>query len=196
MKRTLIFVFIIFSFSNCFSQNKDINLLKDINLNRNKSLDKGFKFITNTATPISFALPIGMLATGFVRNDQVLKNKSYVASASIIMAVAVTTSLKYIINRKRPYVSYPEIDKQTSGGGPSFPSGHTTVAFATATSLSLAYPKAYIIVPAYLWAGSVAYSRMHLGVHYPSDVLVGIIVGVGSSFLCCKAQKLFVKKIE
>jgi membrane-associated phospholipid phosphatase len=50
-------------------------------------------------------------------------------------------------------------------------------AFALATSLSLSYPKCYIIVPSFAWASSVGYSRMDLGVHYPSDVLAGAIVG-------------------
>ncbi|NTW34473.1 MAG: phosphatase PAP2 family protein [Bacteroidetes bacterium] len=194
MKKTIVFTFFIFFYVNCFSQNIDINLLKDININRNKNLDKSFKFITNTATPLSFAIPLGVFATGLIRKEKELINKGYVTGASVILAASITTTLKYVINRKRPYLSYPEIDKQAKEGSPSFPSGHTTVAFAAATSLSLNFPKAYVIVPAYIWAGSVAYSRMHLGVHYPSDVLAGIVIGVGSSFLCYKAQNWFINK--
>jgi undecaprenyl-diphosphatase len=46
-----------------------------------------------------------------------------------------------------------------------------------ATALSLSFSKKKIIIPVYLWAMLVAYSRMALGVHYPSDVLAGIIIG-------------------
>ncbi|MDO9339524.1 MAG: phosphatase PAP2 family protein, partial [Bacteroidales bacterium] len=56
---------------------------------------------------------------------------------------------------------------------------------------TLAYPKWYIIVPSYTWASTVAYSRMDLGVHYPSDVLIGALVGAGSAYLTYKInQKL------
>lgn len=74
------------------------------------------------------------------------------------------------------------------------PSGHTSTAFATATSLSLAYPKWYVVAPSFVWAGAIGYSRMHLGVHYPSDVLAGAIVGSGSAYLTYKANQWINKK--
>ncbi|HEU4788615.1 MAG TPA: phosphatase PAP2 family protein, partial [Flavobacterium sp.] len=52
----------------------------------------------------------------------------------------------------------------------------------------------YVIAPSFLWAGAVGYSRMYLGVHYPTDVLAGAIVGSGSAFLCYKLNKWINKK--
>ena len=49
--------------------------------------------------------------------------------------------------------------------------------------MTFAFPKWYVAVPAFSWAGAVGYSRMHLGVHYPSDFLVGAAVGAGSAWL-------------
>jgi membrane-associated phospholipid phosphatase len=58
----------------------------------------------------------------------------------------------------------------------------------------MAYPKWYVVVPSFVWASSVGYSRMHLGVHYPSDVLVGALVGSGSAVLMNKANEWLNKK--
>ncbi len=55
-------------------------------------------------------------------------------------------------------------------------------AFALATSLSIRYPKWYVIAPSALWACSVGFSRMNQGAHYPSDVLAGAAIGIGFSF--------------
>jgi len=63
------------------------------------------------------------------------------------------------------------------------PSGHTSTAFATATALTLQYPKWYVIAPSYVYAGLVGYSRMHPGVHHPSDVLAGALIGAGCAYL-------------
>ena len=77
--------------------------------------------------------------------------------------------------------------------GRSFPSGHTSLAFSTAASLSIQFNKWYVTLPAYLWAGSVAYSRMYLGVHYPTDVLGGAAVGIGSAYLAHWLNQKFFK---
>jgi membrane-associated phospholipid phosphatase len=111
------------------------------------------------------------------------------SGVAIVAAVSMSTVLKYGIHRERPYSRYPDIEKLSDDSTPSFPSGHTTSAFCTATSLSLMYPKWYVIVPSYSWAVAVGYSRMHMGMHYPSDVLMGAIIGTASSFLSFKVQK-------
>ncbi|MCW3085600.1 MAG: hypothetical protein JWP12_2966 [Bacteroidetes bacterium] len=182
--RSFLFVFICCCSFSVFSQNADINILKSINLGRNKQLDPAFRGITNSVTPVSIAVPVTVLAVGLIKHDSAIKNKGLCIGASLIIAAGISTGLKYSVNRTRPFVTYPFIDKATSGGSPSFPSGHTSDAFATATSLSLAFPKWYVIAPSYVWACSVGYSRMHLGVHYPSDVLAGAITGAGSAYLC------------
>lgn len=191
----VILLFILSAFSiNCFSQNADIDLLRKINLNRNKNLDGTFKFITDQAGTVAFGTPIVVIGSGLLMNDSATKAKGYVVGASLIVASGISSIMKWSINRERPFNKYTDIEKKTSGGSPSFPSGHTSMAFLTATSLSLVYPKWYVIVPSFLWASSVGYSRMHLGVHYPSDVAVGALVGAGSAFFCYKAQKWLTKK--
>ena len=189
----LTFIMLIFSF-NSFSQNADIELLRKINLNRNKNLDGGFQFISNTTGIVSFGVPAVVLGTGLIMNDSSIKHKGILLGTCLIVTSGMTVIMKYSINRVRPFKTYPEIEKLSSAGSKSFPSGHTSEAFSTATSLSLAIPKWYVIAPSFLWASSVGYSRMHLGVHYPSDVAAGALVGAGSAFLCYKAQKWLNKK--
>lgn len=173
---------------NIFAQNADIELLRKINVDRNTHLDGSFRLITNAASPICVAAPVSMLAIGLIKHDKETINKGLVAGSSVLLSVTVSTVLKYSIMRQRPFWTYPDIQKETAGGGYSFPSGHTTMAFSTATAMSLAYPKWYVVAPGYVLAGLVGYSRMHLGVHYPSDVLFGAIIGTGSAFLSYKVQ--------
>lgn len=166
------------------AQNIDIRLLREINLHRNTSLDGTFKFISNSAAPVTFATPVILYSVGMINADSALKRKALVVGASVITAAVITTIMKKVVNRPRPYVTYPDIQKLSSGGSGSFPSGHTSDAFSFATSMSLEFPKWYVIAPSYAWATAVAYSRMDLGVHYPSDVLMGAVVGAGSAYLC------------
>jgi len=123
-----------------------------------------------------------MATYSVIKKDSLVKTNLIIMGESLIITGIITHSLKIIINRKRPYKTYPEIEKLSNGASPSFPSGHTSEAFSFATSLSLLYPKYYIIVSSFTWACAVAYSRVDLGVHYPSDVLAGAIIGAGSAY--------------
>jgi len=190
-RKALIFLFIPFLLLSkpITAQNADINLLRDINVKRNTHLDKSFKLITNSVMPVGIGLPLGLIATGLINKDKVTRNNGLEVGASFIIASCISTGLKITVNRPRPFVTYPDIQKMADAGSYSFPSGHTTAAFATATSVSLIYPKWYVIAPAFTWACLSGYSRMHLGVHYPTDVLAGIIIGAGSAFLTHQGAK-------
>lgn len=117
------------------------------------------------------------------------------SAASLGIAISISTALKYAVSRPRPYNTYPgDIIKRDNAGPYSFPSGHTTAAFGVATSLSLTYKKWYVATPAYLYAGLVAYSRMRLGMHYPTDVLTGALLSTGSGFLTWKLDEIIRKR--
>lgn len=112
-----------------------------------------------------------------------LKNAGEVVFAELLN-LGVTMGTKSIVRRPRPWVAYEgDLVCLQQVRSTSFPSGHTSIAFATATSLTLVYPKWYVAVPAFTWAGAVGFSRMYVGAHYPSDVLVGALVGAGSAIL-------------
>jgi membrane-associated phospholipid phosphatase len=168
------------------AQNPDIHLLRNINLNRNTSLDRTFNFVTNSAAPVSFTAPVAFWIVGKASHNEKLVEHGVVSGTAVFLSLSLSYLTKYSIRRARPYTTYQDIQPYTADNTPSFPSNHTTVAFSTATYLSLAYPKWYVIVPSYGWASAVGYSRLHLGEHYPTDVLGGAILGAGSAFLCYK----------
>ena len=184
--RILLIPLIATIFTGVCAQNIDIRLLRDVNLNRSKSLDGTFNAITNSAGPVSFAVPLVCWGIGRFSGNEKLEQQGVISGSAIILTVTVSYLTKYTVNRSRPYKTYPDIQPFSSDNTPSFPSNHTSVAFSAATSFSLAYPRWYVIVPSYTWASVVAYSRLHLGEHYPSDVLAGAIIGAGSAFVCYK----------
>jgi membrane-associated phospholipid phosphatase len=99
------------------------------------------------------------------------------AFASLAATYIVQAQVKPRFRRVRPFVNR---EARVVGTGPadsSFPSGHTASSFAAATALTFFYPKAGPL--AYGLATAVAASRVHLGVHFPSDVAVGGGIGVG-----------------
>ena len=187
-------IFFLLSFVIVSSQNIDFNILKQVNSNRNKALDPTFKAITNSAIPISIATPVVLYSIGIIQKDSLIKKKAVFVGETFLVSAFITLASKQIIKRERPYNRYLELDPVVFENSYSMPSGHTSTAFATATSLSLAYPKWYVIAPSFIWAGSIGYSRMHLGVHYPSDVLIGAFVGSGSAYLTHKVNQWLNKK--
>jgi membrane-associated phospholipid phosphatase len=179
--------------SNISAQNADIEVLKSIN--GNTSTIGVSKAISNSTTYISLGIPVVMGAVALLgKDDDLLKNAIYVG-VSLGVDGVLTLGIKEIVRRPRPVTTYPNvIIAYENEKSMSFPSGHTSLAFATATALSLKYPKWYVIAPTYLWACSVGYSRMNLGVHYPSDVLGGAILGAGSAYLTYQVNQWFWKK--
>ena len=103
----------------------------------------------------------------------------------VILAIGLSTLLtdtilKPLIARSRPYVHYTDIDvigvRQANA---SFPSSHASNAFAAAYAMSRAFPGARVI----FWtiAVLVAFARVYVGVHYPSDVVFGGLVGLAAA---------------
>jgi membrane-associated phospholipid phosphatase len=196
MKRLHIFILahILLVTTGTRAQNFDIDLLKSINQNQSSFKDDYSSLMSKSVTPVTIAVPVSLLVAGWVKNNKKLKLDAAYFAGGYILSAMITHGAKRIIQRDRPFVTYSFISKRDDGGGYSFPSGHTSAAFHNATALSILFPKWYVIVPAYLWASSVGWARMYQGVHYPTDVLVGAIVGAGSAWVAYKVRKYIEKK--
>jgi len=177
------------------AQNADIRILRSIYSADAKPADPVFQFITDSHVIVIVGVPLAMGVTALITNNDELLNQTIEIGAASALNLGMTYLLKHSINRDRPATTYPDIIFPKSlEGSPSFPSGHTSSSFATATSLSLMYPKWYVIAPSFLWAGSVGYSRIYLGVHYPSDVAAGALLGAGSAWVAHKANQWYQTK--
>jgi membrane-associated phospholipid phosphatase len=128
-------------------------------------------------------IPAALLAGGIIRNDRQMRENSLYIASSTAITYGFTLLIKHLVKRPRPFVQNLRIVPVYRAGSTSFPSGHASTTFSTATALSSAYPKWYVIAPAFLWAGATSYSRMYLGVHYPTDVAAGMALGTGTALL-------------
>jgi undecaprenyl-diphosphatase len=100
---------------------------------------------------------------------------------AIIFSTTITQIIKRTVNRCRPFLTIKNLNIRKIGIDKySFPSGHTVSAFTLGAMISLFYPAVTCIC--ILIACLVGISRIYLGVHYPSDVLIGAILGSISSF--------------
>lgn len=164
-----------------YAQNIDVDILKRINVSGNYS--PVVTKISSSAYALGIGIPIGLTMAGQFTGDNELRNKGLRIAETVVLSSVVTELAKRAARRNRPSYTYPDEIKAYSPGNDvkSFPSGHTSLAFSTATSVALEFKRWYITVPAFVWAGSVGYSRMYLGAHYPSDVLCGAIVGSGTA---------------
>jgi membrane-associated phospholipid phosphatase len=140
MKSYVIALILIISSYHVQSQSLDLRLLDYIN-GPISPADKGWSNFSKSVDIVGVAAPTSMLIIGLASHDKELTVKGLETAGSIIIAEGLTTVLKKTIKRQRPYLTYPDVITGKSNSTEySFPSGHTSVAFATATSLSLSFP--------------------------------------------------------
>jgi undecaprenyl-diphosphatase len=166
------------------AQNWDINLLKSINKRETNLKNRYLEGCASSTSLLSMAAPASTLLLGFAKKDKALQRVGWFMAGGLVLTGGITYGIKRLVNRPRPFEKYAFIVKRDDeSGGRSIPSGHTIAAFYTATAMSLQYKKWYITVPAFVFAGSVGWARMYQGVHYPSDVLAGIVIGSGTALI-------------
>jgi membrane-associated phospholipid phosphatase len=108
--------------------------------------------------------------------------------ASLGTTYLVQHMIKPIFRRKRPHVGRDLLVVGIRTTDASFPSGHAASSFAAATALAVFYPKTAPLV--FTLATGVGASRVHLGHHFPSDVVVGAGIGAASGALIAALIKV------
>lgn len=143
-----------------------------------------------SARPIFYgAVPAAWVGAALTREPQ-LRAAAYRLTLTQGLTYGLVVGAKHLVGRPRPYVHRPVRARADRHQPPapgdaylSFPSGHAALSAALVTSWGASYPRWYVLGPGALWATAIALSRVHLGVHYPSDILVGSIVGTGVALL-------------
>lgn len=123
-----------------------------------------------------------VLAAVFIWTKRYRKTGTAMAVALLIGYLSTNLILKNLVMRVRPYEAIAGLEALI---GPlrdsSFPSGHATSSIAAAFVVLKGSPR-YIGIPAFVLAALICFSRLYLGVHYPTDVLAGVLIGLFAAF--------------
>lgn len=130
---------------------------------------------------------------GLTAKNEKSKETAFLTYETFLISGALGGAIKFAAGRKRPFQSDNSFDFKPGRGDSSFPSGHTTEAFAAATVFSEQYPKWYVVIPSYAAAGAVGFSRIYANQHWASDVLAGAFLGTAVSHALRKWHKKGIK---
>lgn len=116
----------------------------------------------------------------------------------ILNDIIIKQSLASAYFRERPYIAHPNEIKTTGEmlADSSFPSGHMSITAALSMLYLYFYRKRWVMALAIIFTVIMAFDRIHNGMHYPSDVLVGIVVGIGYGYLTIFAIRKFKKRVS
>ncbi len=193
----LIILFLVIGFSiETLSgvDNIDYRILRYIEKTRTDERSTFFRFVSDINNPLCIAVILVLLVSRWIKKEKEYYYKAFFVAQSIIFSQAITFSFKALYGRLRPQLYDPTFISVISATNKSFPSGHTSEAVATALAVSMVVPKWWVRLLAFSWAALIAYSRMYLGVHYPSDVLGGAIVGISGVWITVALRKWIRKR--
>lgn len=141
---------------------------------------------------------------GFLIFKYYQKKQAFAVAGFLLLAVSLTYTLKFFtklwVERLRPN-NLPDLVDSIRilqfPGDFSFFSGHASVSFAAVSFLVLSlrqYTKWVYLF--FIWCTLFSLSRIYVGVHYPSDILVGAAIGIGIAHLCYRLQLYYFKRKE
>ncbi|WP_050608170.1 phosphatase PAP2 family protein [Clostridium niameyense] len=169
-----------------FIQNIDISILNFIQeYLRNGFLDNFMPLITRLGDLGIIWVAISLI---LILSRKYRKIGLMCLGSLILSTIIGEGILKHTIQRSRPFVAVDNIKLLVKAPTSfSFPSGHSFSSFAVATVIANKIKKYKI--PVYILASLIVFSRLYLYVHYPSDVLVGVLLGIVCAKVVCKFYK-------
>lgn len=160
---------------------------------RNPVCDAFFKSITHLGDAGVFWI---LLTIAFLCFKKTRRAGVFSACALVGSLVVNNMILKNLVGRVRPYEVVEGLQCIVAKAhDASFPSGHTGASFASATAIYKQIPKKYAVFFIVL-ASLIAFSRLYVGIHYPTDILGGLATGIGIGLLVNFAMCNKLKKQE
>ena len=127
-------------------------------------------------------------AIGDVRSRRAFPAASLFAAVSVLVGGLLTHLMKDSVDRSRPEYASAELQAAVeTPGSPSFPSGHTSTAFAAAVVVAALHPR--LRWPVLVLAALVGLSRIYLGVHFTLDVVAGAALGLAVGLAAARLAK-------
>lgn len=155
-------------------------------------LDKVMTFYTSLGNSGWIFIGVSILLLLFRRTR---KAGASSLTAMVLGLVVTNLTIKPLVARPRPWVVMEGFTTVvTSGDMNSFPSGHTTAAFAFAAALCAVLPQKWAKAAALIAAALMGLSRLYVGVHYPSDVIGGAVIGTLCGLLSAWLVRKFIER--
>lgn len=152
-------------------------------------LDPFMKLYTQMGNTGMLFIVLGILMLFFKRTR---KAGLSALCAMLIGLIVVNFTIKPLVSRPRPWLVIENFVNLVEEHDPnSFPSGHTNAAFAFALAVCMSAPRRWMKVTAVCMAVVMGLSRLYVGVHFPSDVLMGAVIGS----LCGLAGAWVIRKL-
>ena len=152
--------------------------------------DKIVLFITHLGDAGIFWIALALFLLCFKKYR---KSGAGMAVSLIFSLIFTNMILKNLVARERPFNTDPTLDNLAQEDSFSFPSGHTSASIAAALSLLYYHRKEGIA--ALVLGILISLSRIYICVHYPTDVLGGVVVGALSAFLSVLVIKFVSEKM-
>ncbi|MGB8656238.1 MAG: phosphatase PAP2 family protein [Candidatus Zixiibacteriota bacterium] len=160
----------------------DTDFQESVQRNRTFTTDRVSEWTSKYTKRVAGFTIVGLYLAGLASHDQKSKRTALLCFESVALSEEITTGLKYLIGRSRPFGNKGAFDFHPLKSPPppyslSFPSGHATTAFALSSVIAAQYRSWMVRLPAYGFAMAVALGRVNNNVHFVSDVFWGGIIG-------------------
>jgi undecaprenyl-diphosphatase len=176
--RTIVLLALLFV--ACVSLTLLLNIKELVNLDAQLFLEVREQYATGLKSFMLVFTELGSFPVWFLAVPLLwLGRKKEVAVSllvALLMVVVIAVSMKYAVDRPRPYEVLQAVNPIYRPLDPSFPSAHAMTVFAGAIAVGKRWKKT--LIPLLFLAAAVGFSRVYIGVHYPYDVASGALVGI------------------